>query len=74
MKTYRTVDPDWELPEDERFKVENTVEKIWTELDILKAYGPYWFKGMIEREKPIEVITAQNCIDDWVAVNWAEEL
>jgi hypothetical protein len=65
MKKYLVTEPDDDF---------NPVTKEYTEQDILNEYGMYWFNLMIEREKPIEKITARNCIDDWVATNWAEEV
>lgn len=43
-----------------------------SEEEILKDYYDYWCKGMIASGKEDE-ICPQDCIDDWVIINWAWE-
>ena len=43
-----------------------------SEEEILKDYYDYWCKGMIISGKEDE-ICPQDCIDDWVILNWAWE-
>lgn len=43
-----------------------------SEEEILKEYYDYWCKGMIISGKEDE-ICPQDCIDDWVIINWAWE-
>ena len=54
-------------------------EREITEEEILEEYWDYWFKAMCQAlykpntgafGKP-ELITKENCIDDWVSVHWA---
>jgi hypothetical protein len=46
----------------------------YTEAQILEEYWEYW-KGRMEQKygSDYEEITPENCIDDWVVVNWAWE-
>ena len=45
-----------------------------TEKDILDAYWPVWHKLMEKKNGPDhELITAENCIADFVTVNWCWE-
>ena len=55
---------------------------IFTEADILHYYWDFWsgkMRGAVKREyshaygRP-ELITRANCIDDWIACHWAEEI
>lgn len=53
-------------------------ERIITmaEEQILREYYPYWMARMVEKFGLAEVVrnyTVQDCIDDWVVVNWAWE-
>ena len=50
-------------------------EVIMNEAEILQDYWPYWYGEMVRvhgADSPL--ITDENCIDDWVAVNWAVEV
>lgn len=50
-------------------------EVILTEEDILKEYWDYWSQKMSEKYGPdFQGITSENCILDWVTVNWAMEV
>jgi hypothetical protein len=44
-----------------------------TDEEILREYFPYWQEQMrkVGRE---HMISPENCIEDFVAVNWAEEV
>jgi hypothetical protein len=47
-----------------------------SEEEILSAYWPYWsMKGMQKygKEEFERVYSKQDCIDDWVVINWALE-
>lgn len=44
-----------------------------TELEILKAYYPYWQRKMRKVDKQ-EQINPRACIEDWVVVHWAWEV
>lgn len=61
MKYYSIVYPD---------KQQNTVEEVLSEQDILDHYWEYWYEKMVLADKR-HLISLQNCIDDWVVINWA---
>lgn len=45
-----------------------------SEEEIIKSYHPYWYKEMVRKYGKEHVqshFTKQDCIDDWVVVNWA---
>ena len=45
-----------------------------TEDEIIDQYWKYWYIEMKKKYGDDEtLITRQNCIDDWVMVNWAWE-
>lgn len=46
-----------------------------TEREILDTYWDYWKSQMLRKYKDPDhyLITEQNCIDDWVIMNWAIE-
>lgn len=46
---------------------------VLSEKEILDRYWSYWSSKMRERGKPEDQITKENCIDEWVVVNWAWE-
>ena len=48
------------------------VQETWNEEQIIKSYYTYWVYKMIEAGKG-DLITRQNCIDDWTVVHWAAE-
>ena len=41
-----------------------------TEREILAHYYEYWRGQMIRADK-LDLICAENCIQDWIVVNWA---
>lgn len=41
-----------------------------SEAQIIKQFFPWWSKRMREADKG-HLINHQNCIDDWVVINWA---
>lgn len=48
-----------------------------SEEDIRRDYYPYWYKRMCDKFGKEHVDTTysfQDCIDDWVVVNWAWEV
>ena len=49
---------------------------IMTENQIIDYYWPIWAKLMIEKYGDLyhPLVTRQNCIDDWITVNWASEV
>lgn len=48
-----------------------------SEVDINKEYWPYWYKKMCDKFGQ-DVVDAnycfEDCLDDWVVVNWAWEV
>lgn len=45
----------------------------YSDEDIIKEYWDYWCNRMIEVGKA-HLITRENCIDDWIVTNWANEI
>ena len=53
---------------------DNPLIKEITEDEILEDYWSYWSDKMIKKfGYGHELITKENCIDDWIVVNWAWE-
>jgi hypothetical protein len=51
------------------------VEIIYTEYEILFEYWSFWKEQMIKKYgEDHELITEENCIEDWLSVNWATEV
>jgi hypothetical protein len=48
-------------------------EHTFSEAQILADYYPYW-QEQVRRVGREHLISPENCIEDWVAVNWAEEI
>lgn len=61
MKYYSTIHPD---------ENGNVIEEIWSEQDILDHYWEYWYEKMVLAGKR-DNISLENCIEDWIVVNWA---
>ena len=49
------------------------IEHIVSDDTILDTYYPWWIEQMKKAGKE-RLISAQNCIDDWVVVHWAERV
>lgn len=49
-------------------------DQIYSEDRIIHEYWPYW-KAQMEKKfgKNDPRITMNNCIDDWIVINWAQE-
>jgi len=47
------------------------VPHTYTEDQIFEEYFVYWANELCKQGKTVQ-ISRQRCIDDWVAVNWAE--
>ena len=43
-----------------------------TDDEIIKEYWNYWCEQMLKVKKG-HLISRQNCIEDWVVINWAWE-
>lgn len=48
------------------------VQETFSEEQILKSYWEYW-KERMQSANRHELITKNNCIEDWKVVHWAEE-
>ncbi|MCX6783271.1 MAG: hypothetical protein NTZ20_04795 [Candidatus Levybacteria bacterium] len=45
-----------------------------TDEQIINDYYPYWESRMIKKfGEGHELITRENCIEDWIIINWAWE-
>lgn len=65
MKTY--LFNDWD-------ENNNHVIREITEDEILEDYWNYWNEQMVKKfGYGHELITKDNCINDWIVVNWAWE-
>lgn len=45
-----------------------------SEEDVRHDYYPYWQKRMTEVGKDLSQYTFEDCLDDWIVVNWAWEV
>lgn len=71
MKTYCYNEPIYDGP----CLIGNDIIEM-TEQQILEEYWGYWSSKMKTSGKLnllVDGLTEQNCIDDWVVVNWAWE-
>lgn len=72
MKYWTYTEPVW----DDDGNIVDAVVTTRSEEQILREYYQYWMGQMVEKFGIDEVIrnyTTQDCIDDWVVVNWAWE-
>ena len=56
---------------------EDTEPRLITEQEIKVEYWPYWYERMCKKFGKQEVdskFTFEDCLDDWVIVNWAWEV
>jgi hypothetical protein len=61
MKLYQIHYPD---------EHNNPITEILTEEEILAEYWEYW-KGKMESVGKFDLITKENCLDDWMILHWA---
>ena len=50
--------------------------KVMSEDEILHQYWPYWYEQMCKKfgkEHVDQNYNSQDCLDDWIVVNWAWE-
>lgn len=51
------------------------VTEVYTEAEIIQEYWKYWYGKMVDKfGEGHEDITIENCIEDWVVVNWAVDV
>lgn len=63
---------NWKFYEPEGEQAEWTLEIVYDEDRIIAEYYEYWSHMM--RTKDMEhMISRENCIEDWVIINWAEK-
>jgi hypothetical protein len=66
LRKFKYVEPD----EDDQVK-----EVILTEEDIMAEYWEFWSRKMAEKfGEDHELITQQNCLEDWLVSHWAFEV
>lgn len=66
MKLYSYVEPGLN---------NKPVEVIYSEDEIIEEYWESWSERMIKKYgEDHEWITTENCIEDWITVNWASEV
>ena len=56
---------------------EDAEPRLITEQEIRVEYWPYWYERMCKKFGKEEVdskFTFEDCLDDWVIVNWAWEV
>ena len=64
MKVYEISYPD------EKY---GNITECYTEKGIIDSYYDEWVEKMFKAGK-LHDLTKQNCIDDWVTINWATEV
>lgn len=65
MTNWKVVEPEDELGE-------WTLETVYSEEMIIDEYYEFWCSMMKQRNKE-HLISKQNCIEDWITVNWASK-
>lgn len=63
------------MAQERHFKVleQNEGEVIYSESWIKDNYWPYWCQQMRRIGKQ-DQISFESCIEDWIIINWAEEI
>ena len=65
-RRYQYIEPD---------KNNNTITVTMNEDVIISTYWNFWKNKMIEKYgKECGLITKENCIKDWITINWALEV
>ncbi len=47
------------------------IVRYFTDTEIMNSFWKYWSAQMLKRGGLSPMITKENCIEDWVVVNWA---
>ena len=53
------------------------ITELFNENDIRETYYPYWYEQMCKKHGSEQVdsqYTFEDCLKDWITVNWAEEI
>jgi hypothetical protein len=50
------------------------VHVVMTEKEILCEYWPYWRAAMLRSGFSEDQLTEEDCLFDWITVNWAERV
>lgn len=66
MKLYSFVEPS--------VHCDHPVTRIVSEEDIIREYFPYWSRDCFNKGVDPEKITVENCIEQFLAVHWAQEI
>ena len=61
---------NWKVVEPEDDTVKTAIVVIYSEEMIIEEYFQFWSQMMKARGKD-HLISEQNCIEDWVTINWA---
>lgn len=48
------------------------VQETFSEDQIIQSYYKYWYSRMVQANRH-DMISRENCIDDWIVVHWAME-
>lgn len=73
MRYWSYNEPIWD--DDGNITGDEVITK--SEEDIIREYYPYWMARMVEKfglAAFVRNYTKQDCIDDWLVVNWAWEV
>lgn len=54
-------------------EVGQLVKETFTEQQILASYWDYWSERMRDSSQPVEKVTEENCIIDWIVIHWATQ-
>lgn len=57
----------------QEFDDQQGYECIVSEKEIEESYFPYWKSKMLKVGKE-DLISFENCLEDWIIVNWAKEI
>lgn len=71
MSDWLTATPDrvWQYTEPHDSEQGFAVVQM-TERQILEQYGPWWRSELVRLGRE-HLISPENCVEDWVVVNWA---
>lgn len=70
MRKFAVYEPSDDDPQD----YENNAPVIYTEDEIKNTYFIMWSERMRQLDKPEYLINFENCLEDWITINWAVEI
>lgn len=59
------------------YSEQGNIVETWSEQEVRERYYPYWYQKMCERfgQEHVDAnFSFEECLDDWVVVNWAWEV